>query len=200
MVRVDVLARAIVAAGAGNASTTEAMDSPTAGAAREAFRSYAAWLVTAPDAAAELTRKPPITAKPASRFIYLSNITVAVTFSNGEALAAEPFRWRKSRYRELRSCQSSDRSSRRCGLSSGTSGAGRSSATAKSLGAPDIPARPGRSATSLPIVSASPGGGWYGRAGSWRRMAGKSRHGGCAGRASRSETGAVNRPGIRNVK
>ena len=70
MVRVDVLARAIVAAGAGNASTTEAMDSPTAGAAREAFRSYAAWLVTVPDAAAELTRKPPITAKPASRFIY----------------------------------------------------------------------------------------------------------------------------------
>jgi len=131
--------------------------------------------------------------------VHLSNITVAVTFSNGEALAVEPFRSLKSRYRDLRSCQSSHHLSRRCGRSSATSGAGRSSATVRSPAAPGIPARPGRSATCWPTVWVSPGGGWCGRTGSWPRTVGRSRRGACAGRALRSETVAVNRQRIQKL-
>ena len=87
----------------------------------------------------------------------------------------------------------SDPLSRRCGQSSATSAVARWSATGKSPGGPGIPAQPGRSAMSLRIVWAFPGGGSCGRTASWRHMVGRSRRGGCAGRALRSETGGVNR-------
>jgi len=95
IVRVDLLAGAAVAAAAGNGWTTDAMGSPTAGATRWAFRSYAAWLGPTPDAATELTNMPPISAKRANRSIY-STITMAATFPNGEVLVVEPFRSLKS--------------------------------------------------------------------------------------------------------
>ncbi len=89
----------------------------------------------------------------------------------------------------------SDLLSRRCGRSSATSAVARWSATAKSPAGPDIPAQPGRSAMCLRTVWAFPGGGSCGRTASWRHTVGRSRRGGCAGRALRSERGAVNRPG-----
>ena len=127
------------------------------------------------------------------------NITAATTFSNGEVPTGKPNPRVGIAYRDLGAWHGSVRSWRRCGQSSGTSAADRSSATVKSLGAPDIRAQPGRSATSLPTALACPGGGWYGRTGSWPPTAGRSRPGDCVGKASPSETGAASHLGIRKV-
>src|SRR2546430_17230853 len=112
------------------------------------------------------------------------NTTAAATFSNGEEPLSKPNPRLGIAYRDLGAWHGSVRSWRRYGRSSGTSAAGRSSATVKSLGAPDIRAQPGRSATSLPTALACPGGGGYGRTGSWAPTGGRERAGGRGGRGA----------------